>query len=328
MNFNRTPLTRMLYDNLPDHDEKVKTNSGLADIEAHENGVRVILENGSVEEGSIVIGCDGVHSKTREIMRRLSRQAPSTSAVIDDEVMVSSFQVLYGRASYVEGLEKHTFFETRGTGMTSQVTAADDSIHFGLFSPLPAPTKERKRFTEDETAEYAKGFFDVAVGRDVKFRDIWPKCTWTQLVYQEEGFMKSWHHDRIVLVGDSVHKMTSNAGMGLNCAIDSMVVLINELNDALNANANPDTPTLDGVFSKYQETRQAEAKSVYDMSAQIVRMTTWSTWMAWFMDQYFVPWVGMDKAIARGISTPIISQGRILNSKPDKGRHGSVPWVR
>ncbi|ORY55677.1 uncharacterized protein BCR38DRAFT_491018 [Pseudomassariella vexata] len=307
LNFNRPKLTRVLYEGLPSREERIKTNATVVDIETHDHGVRVLLSDGSVEEGSIVIGADGVHSTTPDAV-----QLPGA---------------VWPRRLH-RGHGEFTFFETRGTGMTTQMTAFDDSIHFSLCRTLAEPTTERKMYTAEETAEMAVDFANVQVMTNLKFKDVWPKCNWTRLVNQNEGWVDKWHHGRVMLVGDGVHCMMPNAGMGLNCSIQSVVCLVNELSDALKSNENLDCKGIDGVFSRYEKIRKEEAKIVYDMSRMIVRGTTWSSWMAWLMDQCFVPYVGQENMVRKRVSGPVISQGRVFNFIPwDGGSKGTIPWV-
>jgi 2-polyprenyl-6-methoxyphenol hydroxylase-like FAD-dependent oxidoreductase len=63
----RPHLTRILYDGFKEHKERIKTSVHIQDIEINELGVTVRLKDGSIEKGCIIIGCDGVHSQTRNI---------------------------------------------------------------------------------------------------------------------------------------------------------------------------------------------------------------------------------------------------------------------
>lgn len=56
-----------MYDQLPD---KTKMVNGKKVIEVHESyeGVSVLLDDGSREDGDVLIGCDGVHSFVRQNM--------------------------------------------------------------------------------------------------------------------------------------------------------------------------------------------------------------------------------------------------------------------
>lgn len=52
-------------------------NKGVKDIQEDQDGVEVFCQDGTSERGDMVIGCDGVHSKVREIMwEKAARLAP------------------------------------------------------------------------------------------------------------------------------------------------------------------------------------------------------------------------------------------------------------
>jgi len=93
-------LVQALAEGLAASKDKIRTGTGIEDIEVTQSGVRVRLSDGSVEEGSIVIGADGVHSKTRDIMQKLAKDAGRDIAKEEDpilcnyQIMVSSFAQL------------------------------------------------------------------------------------------------------------------------------------------------------------------------------------------------------------------------------------------
>ena len=55
------------FDQLPDQ-TVVKTRKRVIDVTEHEDGIGVRLDDGTVEEGDIIIGCDGVNSIVRRAM--------------------------------------------------------------------------------------------------------------------------------------------------------------------------------------------------------------------------------------------------------------------
>lgn len=89
--------------------------------------------------------------------------------------------------------------------------------------PTSSSTSTRTRYTIVEMNEFAASFFDTNVAPDTKFGDIWDDFdkTSARLVDLEEGMAKQWYHDRIVLLGDSAHKMTSVSGLGVNVGFHS-----------------------------------------------------------------------------------------------------------
>ena len=69
MHLSRPDLMSLLYDGFQEHKERIITSANICDIDMDEIGVRVKLQDGSVEKGSVIIGCDGVHSQTRSISK-------------------------------------------------------------------------------------------------------------------------------------------------------------------------------------------------------------------------------------------------------------------
>lgn len=63
----RREFLQHLYDSLPSK-SPIKTGCAVTGISDSEDGVRVFLADGSHEDGDMVIGCDGVASRVRQIM--------------------------------------------------------------------------------------------------------------------------------------------------------------------------------------------------------------------------------------------------------------------
>ena len=72
----RRCFLEVLYESLPDK-TRILMNKGAKDIQEDQDGVEVFCQDGTSERGDIVIGCDGVHNKVREIMwENAARLAP------------------------------------------------------------------------------------------------------------------------------------------------------------------------------------------------------------------------------------------------------------
>jgi 2-polyprenyl-6-methoxyphenol hydroxylase-like FAD-dependent oxidoreductase len=91
-----------VYNLLPDvAKEKVFTNKQLSHIETRSDGVEVTCADGSVYHGSMVIGADGVHSKTRHLMRDIALKSDPLRDWDPEEPYTSTFRLLYGAFSAV-----------------------------------------------------------------------------------------------------------------------------------------------------------------------------------------------------------------------------------
>ncbi|KAI1288929.1 hypothetical protein F5Y03DRAFT_378891 [Xylaria venustula] len=298
MNFPRPLLVQTLLEGLGAKKSKIRTGAGAKDIEVTENGVRVHLTDGSFEDGSIVVGADGVHSETRAIMQQLAEDAGEGFAKEEDPIVVN-YQIMYGRAKYVPGVKTGEFFETHGTHRSSQISADKNRMHFGIYRKLPNPTTVvKKEYSKEEVAEFVEAFSDVNVMPNLSFPELYKNCEWTKLVNHPEGLMKHWYYKRVVLAGDSSVQMTAAIGMGVNHGIQSAVLLVNKINEVLKNSPNPDTATFEGAFEEYQNTRRKESHVTCDFAAKAIRANTWDSYMAWFFGDVVLPWMMTDEKLA------------------------------
>ncbi|KAL7624840.1 hypothetical protein AAE478_004054 [Parahypoxylon ruwenzoriense] len=325
----RSDIVKILYEHLPGKETNIKTNAEVVDIGIYADEVHVHLKDGTVHKGSIVIGADGVHSKTRSIMEKLARD-PSR-ATPGESPMISSFYGIVGRAPNDFGLEEGVFFESRGGEAAIQCTVANGVLNYATLKPLPEPVRGRRKYTRQEMEEYATSLSDVWVGPRVKFSDLWARTDkpLARMLNQEEGFIDRWSYDRIVLLGDSVHKTTSINGLGLTCGLHSAAALANELQSLLRSNEDASVGLLDRAFARYKESRRGEARQIWTRGFTMIREVTRKSWANWFWDSYILPWIDAE-AIGKGllVSLMVIRTGQVLSYVPFEGKHGIVRWLR
>lgn len=142
----RAALLGLLWEALPGREARVHAGREVVSVENHAAGVRVTCADGSVEEGSIVVGCDGVHGVLRRAVRdlraekkrqsrkrlslgRLGGGGATSGHVKADRAMEARYYGLVGSAPLLDGLEPSVCYETRGdaTGKTFQVLASKDT---------------------------------------------------------------------------------------------------------------------------------------------------------------------------------------------------------
>lgn len=316
----RGQLIALLYENLPERETRVKSSAAVRDVQTHEKGVKVYLQDGSVEEGSILIGVDGVYSKTRQIMQQQLAQTPP-----DAWPMTANYNGLYGCFQSCHGFEPGTFYQSRGSGIVSQIIVGADRGHFAILRPI-SPTTEPKRYTAEDRDHVAKELANIMVAPGFRFQQIWEltaKDT-AAMVNQEEGYCDEWHHERVVLAGDAVHKSTSATGLGVNTGLNSAAVLANELYRVLRSEPDPSTGAIEDAFTRYQRIRAPETSRLHTIGRKQVRGVTWETWSDWFFDRFVNPWVGVNTVA--GIIGKLIKRGQILDYVPFHDREVQEPW--
>lgn len=67
------------------------------------------------------------------------------------------------------------------------------------------------RFSTDDAEALCSRLGNVRIWKDICIRHLWNTREVASMTALEEGLFKTWHHDRVLLVGDSVHKVCKNA---------------------------------------------------------------------------------------------------------------------
>ncbi|KAI0161253.1 hypothetical protein GGR57DRAFT_490046 [Xylariaceae sp. FL1272] len=307
----RNDLLNVLYQHLPGKDTAIKLGAEVVDYKVSDHGVCVHLKDDTTVEGSIVVGADGVHSRVRKTMELMQRKdtpcAPETQ-------MTANYKSIYAIGPNKQGIEDGLSIEMRGSGVAANL--------------VTSPTRLLAIFYRREMDSFAESFMDFTVAPGILFRDIWGDFykTSARLVNQEEGVAQSWHYRRLVLLGDSAHKMTSASGLGVNVGLHSATLLANELLKCLLSNAAPGTDVLNKVFERWQvELRECQRLATFGYT--IVRTITWESWSYWIFDRFISRLISIDKVMAASIY-PMISNRQILSYVPFEGKSAIVPWHR
>ena len=202
------------YDNLPDQ-STIKLNKRVERIEHTETNVRVVLTDGTVEEGDIVIGADGVHSVVRSQMWDYASEfEPSTIPESDKSALFSEYDGMFGVSKMKGSHEEYGMAAAEsnivfGQGVTKLFFQQQGQQMWALiFKDKYNQPPKRFKATEQDMEEVAKRFSEVALNDKIKFKDLWNSRTRAGLLTCEEGVLSQWHAGRIVLVGDSAHKVS------------------------------------------------------------------------------------------------------------------------
>lgn len=326
----RHDLVRIMYESVEDHETLIYKDARVVSVENSEDGAQVTLKNGTVVHGTVVVGADGVHSHTRALVQQ-SRSLSSRSN--EEHIMAPNYRGIFGRASNRNlNIEPGVLFESRGAGSVIQCLSTRSDIRFVTLTPQSADTPStRKKSSLADKGTYAATIADVKVLPGIKFADIWKDAdkSGAALVEQEEGFLSTWCHDRIVLVGDAVHKTTSVNGLGLNCGLHSAAALMNQLYKLKDKRSSDiSIEALRDSFKEYQHVREAECRTIWQQGCNAARDMTTVSRVNWFWNNYILPWVDIE-GFAKGIlaSLLLIRYGQVLNFVHFEGKSGKIAWV-
>lgn len=184
-------------------------------IEHTETGIRVFLTDGTVDEGDIVIGADGVHSIVRpQMWEYASTFEPDTVPKSDKSALFSEYDGIFGVSKMQGSPEDYGMAaaETNviyGQGITKLFFQQSGQQMWALiFKDKYHQPPKRFKATESDMQEAAQRFLDVDLNEKVKFKHVWESRTRAGMLAIEEGVLSQWHAGRIVLVGDSAHKVS------------------------------------------------------------------------------------------------------------------------
>lgn len=167
---------------------------------------------------------------------------------------------------------------------------------FLLDAPFTWP--KRQRFTDEDANALAELVADKPVTDQLLFSEIWRQRTRASVISLEEGVMEHWHHGRICLLGDAVHKVRRplplyslpmlihyiqvhpNLALGGNSAIEGVASFMNNLCRVMKTTCSGTKPSgtaLNLVFVAYQKEQRQRIKELMDLSHMAAKMHTYAT---------------------------------------------------
>ncbi|KAI0378482.1 FAD/NAD(P)-binding domain-containing protein [Hypomontagnella monticulosa] len=310
-----------LYQNLPDHAKaRIKLRKRVVNVKVSDDGASVECDDGTVVQGSIVIGCDGVRSRVRECMQAMAAGKPvpdrSTSP---KSPYTTTYRMLFANVPIPPGLDTNTNFECASERVSTQLLTGDSQAWAGIYDALDEPTSIHTRYTSADKEKVLEKWGHLYIAPGWKVRDVFATHIGDMgLINLEEGRVDKWSWKRIVLVSDAVRKLEPHAGLGYNSGVADVVVLINKLRRLLQTEPSPTTKSLEAVFASYQKDRMRDETGIHTMSARRARMTGWLTPMNRIMFKYIGPWIYLAQYSLRYIYAPIVSRVPVLEWVEEK----------
>ncbi|KAK7449759.1 hypothetical protein VKT23_013234 [Stygiomarasmius scandens] len=245
----------------------VKYGKRLSSIKCDPEGdtVTVLFEDGTEEQGGLVIGCEGARSKVREFLVGAEKAALRPLPILTN-ASVTSFPAETALA--IRKIHQRLMILIHPNGFYAWMCAQD------LFDPDPS----KWTFMLLQTWSEAGSDMNVnevqpnlktkpAIVQDMKQRASVLAEPWKSIWQAIPDDAPVWHNrlsdwvtepwdnrnGRVTLAGDAAHPMTFHRGQGLNNAISDACALLHALKDHYSANANDTSP-----FAKALEVYESE----------------------------------------------------------------------
>ncbi|PKX89962.1 FAD-dependent oxidoreductase [Aspergillus novofumigatus IBT 16806] len=278
----RREFLQILYDCLPDK-SFVKLGCRVRDVTQDSNGVEVILGDGTVERGDMVLGCDGVHSLVKQRMWDLANQnIPGVITTQEKTSMVTRWKCLVGMGPAAPELGERDMTVVHDDRYSFLFLTQPDKLFFFVFFRLDHEFRwpERRRYTDADAEALATSVASHPICETLVFGEIWQKRIRGSLISLEEGILQHWSHGRIVLAGDSVHKVTPNIALGETPQWNPWWS---------HHGGRVSRATLRRVFDQYQRDREARMHEIMELSSLITRVQAWDGILPKFLACWVLP---------------------------------------
>ncbi|MFJ9848121.1 FAD-dependent monooxygenase [Streptomyces sp. NPDC101150] len=301
----RGDLARILYEATAHHTEYIFGDS-IASLTEDAEGVTVTFERGAPRRFDLVIGADGLHSRTRDL------------TFGPEERFVKHLGVhcaIFTTANHL-GLD-HTGHAYRTAGKLAAMYSARHNTEAKAVFYFSSPDLDLdRRDVARQQAVLAERFAGTGWESDRLLRDMrYAPDFYFDSVGQVR--MDSWSRGRVALVGDAAYCPSSLSGMGTGLALVGAYVLAGEL-----AAARGDHRI---AFARYEDELREYAEGCRKMGDGVAKlMVPGSRLMATLLNRYYkampyLPGKNMAAKIARKTAENITLRDYRAPARPQPG---------
>ncbi|KAJ5923722.1 hypothetical protein N7454_008967 [Penicillium verhagenii] len=277
--------------------KRVHTSKKVVKVEHLPAKALVHCDDGSVFEGDIVVGADGVRSTVREQMwQHMESIGMEKEAEKERAILSSEYSCIFGISTATPGLipgHSHRTYAEDFSALT--IVGKNGRVFWFLFDKFDKvySGSEIPRFTAEDMKRQLDRFSHKPITDTVPFSAIRQNTVSNSYLALEEGFHNHWYMDRIVCIGDSAHKMTPNQGQGGNSAVESAAALANSLTELLQKSSTEKIPLEDikSCLSNWQTARQPRTKEVCIRANALTRLEACATFKDRVIALHLLPYL-------------------------------------
>ncbi len=223
INILRSRLHQVLREGAEQRRIKMSFGKKLAGLSTGEQGVIATFEDGTTAEGSFLVGCDGVHSRTRKLFNP-NAPTPQYTGLISTGGFAqhSSFPPTPDTMHFIFG--KRAFFGYH-------ISSSGEMYWFVNFSQRSAPARGDVDMIVSD--EWQERMLDLFRG-DLPLISEMIRATESPIIgypIYDISTQPIWQKGPVVLVGDAIHAVSPGAGQGASLAVEDALVLAKCLRD-------------------------------------------------------------------------------------------------
>lgn len=215
----RRVLVSTLREKAREHGIEIEMGKRLGTIEMTPEHVGALFEDGTKDAADILVGCDGVRSRTR---RALIPRAPDPQYTERVET--------YGRARMGDRFHDvgtlHVVFGRRA--LFTWTAMANGEVTWSQTMRMP----REPVLSQWSKHEWRAWLYEVHRWDGDDLGAILEQTEWIERVpVYEMPTLPTWHHHRVVLAGDAAHAMAPHLGQAASLALEDAMVLARALRD-------------------------------------------------------------------------------------------------
>jgi 2-polyprenyl-6-methoxyphenol hydroxylase-like FAD-dependent oxidoreductase len=227
----------------------IKTRLGLTvtALENREGGVAACFSDGSTSDYDLVIGADSIQSVVRKLAFPYMQEPERTGQ--------GCWRISMQRPPEFERGEFYFGHHRNIAGITR---CGAESVYLWMLTPHE---HRETHFDDEELFTTMKANLADFGGNAGWIRDNMQRSDWINYRPLEAKIQpRPWSQGRIVLVGDSVHATTPHLASGAGMAVESAIVLAQELETAMSVEAG---------LAAYEERRFERCRDIVESSIAI-----------------------------------------------------------
>lgn len=317
----RHDLLTTMHANITDKD-RLLVNKRVNKIDNLDDCARVYTTDGSVYEGQLIIGADGIRSFVREEMWRHAEEeeqrnpskssaTPSPYAADKAAIIPCEHACLFGTANPKPGISPGDVVVSCGDRIAMGLNGAPNGdIFFFWFWSLPPPQNSCPitaipRFTDDDIKrelENCKGVLVTDEG--LTMGEILGDLKHIGVTALPHFVVKKWSRARLVVLGDAAHKFNPLIGQGGNSCIESSASLVNALQEHVLGGTSVTEKSvtfplesLQKALAAFEQERVSRVEEMVERSQGAMRTMAWESWKPKVLSRYIIPYVPIGKLV-------------------------------
>ncbi|KAJ5440513.1 Monooxygenase FAD-binding [Penicillium cf. griseofulvum] len=257
----RRDLIQALYNNLQDK-SKVHMSKEIFKIDQLNGEVQITTKDNVTFRGDLLVGADGVHSRTRAEMWRIAElENPQYGSKQMRESITCTYKCMFGIADNLDGISKETGFKSYHKNRSYLCQSGHEGkFYFFVFIKNKQKTVDQSipRYTAEDEQAVVDEYGEDIIRPGITFGDVYKRRRHAVLVPLHEYYV----HHCIYGEGTANHDYSSTplTGQGGNSAIEDAALLGDLLKEALQTEPCPTSATLQVAFADFQQQRRPRTK--------------------------------------------------------------------